>query len=584
MTRMIPDVIHPDVKSRAERRIFEWIKSAPGSENWICMHSLAIAKHNTQRAGEIDFLLITNHVVLVLEVKGGRVERSEGTWRHTNRYGDVHQTNRSPFEQARQAMFSIEKRLRHHFGRDHELTSCLLGYGVIAPDCALRESIDCYEGAESSEAVIDCNNMQRGVPWCIQQLTAFNRGLQKYPRREPRRSDAKSIVKFLRGDFDAVVPLHVRARDVHEQYLALEQEQYDVLDILRDERRLIVDGSAGTGKTVLALESARRAAWDGSRVLFLCFNRFLSTYLKQFLVNEQVDVHTIHSVARKLVMRSSERDTFASAEENVTHAELFSTILPKLAPLAALEIAEDSYDVVVVDEAQDLLEQWTLDVIDAVLKDGLEDGSWRVFLDSNNQAAVYGHYDELLHQRLQRLACRQRLTQNVRNTRQIAEESYTLSRPEYHAKARVEGSSVTYIWYETPSQQASKIGLILDQLITNESADPESITLLSPFRVPSWLEFYNGKHTIAPLIDSQNQSSKSSVCYATVPSYKGLENDVVILTDIDSLDSDRDRAIAYVGLTRARVQLYVLLPEELRPEYRMLVLEQFEDENEDQHV
>ena len=105
------------------------------------MHSLALAKHETQRAGEIDFLLITNHAVLVIEVKGGRVESENGIWRHTDRHGNTHEKRRSPFEQARQAMFSLEKRIREHFGREHDVSKLLLGYGVIFPDCAIRDSI-----------------------------------------------------------------------------------------------------------------------------------------------------------------------------------------------------------------------------------------------------------------------------------------------------------------------------------------------------------------------------------------------------------------------------------------------------------
>ena len=40
---MIPSTIHPHVRSSAERRLFEVIRDAPGTEDWVCLHSLGLA-------------------------------------------------------------------------------------------------------------------------------------------------------------------------------------------------------------------------------------------------------------------------------------------------------------------------------------------------------------------------------------------------------------------------------------------------------------------------------------------------------------------------------------------------------------
>ena len=74
MAIMIPSVISPEVKSNAERRIFEWFKAAPGTDNWIVLHSLGIATHNRVIYGETDFLVLAPNLgIFALEVKGGRV-------------------------------------------------------------------------------------------------------------------------------------------------------------------------------------------------------------------------------------------------------------------------------------------------------------------------------------------------------------------------------------------------------------------------------------------------------------------------------------------------------------------------------
>lgn len=80
MAIMIPSVISPEVKSNAERRIFEWFKAAPETDNWIVLHSLGIATHNRVIYGETDFLVLAPNLgIFALEVKGGRVRRSAGS-------------------------------------------------------------------------------------------------------------------------------------------------------------------------------------------------------------------------------------------------------------------------------------------------------------------------------------------------------------------------------------------------------------------------------------------------------------------------------------------------------------------------
>lgn len=55
MAIMIPSVISPEVKSPAERKIFEWFQSVPGTDDWIVLHSMGITTHNKVIYGEIDF-------------------------------------------------------------------------------------------------------------------------------------------------------------------------------------------------------------------------------------------------------------------------------------------------------------------------------------------------------------------------------------------------------------------------------------------------------------------------------------------------------------------------------------------------
>ena len=60
----------------------------------------------------------------------------------------------------------------------------------------------------------------------------------------------------------------------------LTEEQYVILDYLKRHRRAAISGSAGSGKTLVALEKAIRLYRDGFSVLFLCHNPYLANSLR----------------------------------------------------------------------------------------------------------------------------------------------------------------------------------------------------------------------------------------------------------------------------------------------------------------
>ena len=136
MAIMIPSVISPEIKSTAEKKIFEWFQHAPGTDKWIVLHSLGIATHNKVIYGETDFLVLAPKLgIFALEVKGGRVRREDGIWYFTNRYGETNNKARGPFEQARDGIFNIVSAIKERADDEHShISSVLFGYGVMFPD------------------------------------------------------------------------------------------------------------------------------------------------------------------------------------------------------------------------------------------------------------------------------------------------------------------------------------------------------------------------------------------------------------------------------------------------------------------
>lgn len=571
MAQMIPATIHPSVKSSAERRIFELLRDAPGTDGWVCLHSLGLARHDTKRRGEIDFLLLTNRGVFTIEVKGGRVARVGGVWIFTNRYGQQTSKVESPFDQASSAMFALEKDLKGRFGADSRLARLLLGYGVMFPDIQFDTT-----GTEGdARLVYDLRDRRRPITDYLMRLTAFTHSCQSSPRFAPSTDDIETLVEFLRADFDRVPPLFVQAEDTARRLVELTSDQYAAFDVLAHEPRCLLNGGAGSGKTMLAVEAARREAREGRRVLFLCFNRLLGAWLKAILATEQfrgqIVVGSLYRFMEGLIRSSSLHEEFSRRREQDSEDNLFGLLYPEYAQLACLEPGFEPFDVLILDEAQDRLTMPVLDFLDACIRGGLECGRWRIFFDSNNQAAVYGAFEQAALDRLRRSAPQTILSVNCRNTRQIADETAMMSQPRVRLAARVAGLPVSYGWYETATSQVKHLRQTIAALL-ERGATPGSITVLSPRRLEECcanritepaLEPVTEENVVALMSGRQGRTT-----FSTVSAFKGLENDFIVMTDIDELEPDWWRSVVYVGMSRARVALHLLLNQKLKPVYQ----------------
>ena len=96
----------PEDAPPGETALFNVLARSPETNDWIVLHSLAIASHVRQVEGEADFVVIVpGGGILVIEVKSHLdVEcLPDGRWK----LGGQAPTPRSPFKQGGEAMHSI---------------------------------------------------------------------------------------------------------------------------------------------------------------------------------------------------------------------------------------------------------------------------------------------------------------------------------------------------------------------------------------------------------------------------------------------------------------------------------------------
>ena len=574
MAIMIPSVISPEVKSTAEKRIFKWFENAPGTDKWIVLHSLGIANHNKVIYGETDFLVLAPHLGLfALEIKGGRVRRENGIWYFTNKYDQTNQKERGPFEQAREGIFSIVEEIKKRTDLEHRhIDSLLFGYGVMFPDIEFNSS-----GIEEEQWQVFDSRDGMDVKRYIKRLSEGIKTKWESvygpasKSKFPDSADVRYIANLLRGDFDFAVSISSQLINASEAQIVLTNEQYRCLDQLDDNPRCLIQGPAGTGKTLLALEEVKKSVARGEKVALFCFNVNLADWLSNYFLNQEKAlspcyVGTLHKYMAQVAKECDILPEYPQDAE--MQQQFFQNDLPEAAALALMESGAQ-FDTIVLDEAQDLIRDSYLEVFNASLKKGLTRGKWTMFGDFSMQA-IYtdGISGSDLIDKLEDYTSfiRFRLTVNCRNTKRICQEIETVTgfKELGSLLMNVDGPPVQHITWSTMETQRRKLQSLLKQLEESHIA-PEQITILSPRKredsVVSLLEGYMIKDYKIP------PGPYTSFC--TIQAYKGLENKVVIITDIEDFSSEK---LMYVGLSRACFGLYVLESDVARKEYDHLLM------------
>jgi hypothetical protein len=566
MARMIPSIISPEIKSNAERKIFEWFRDDPNTEGWVVLHSLGIANHRTVLYGELDFFVIVPKLgVFALEVKGGRISCNEGIWYFTNKYGNTVSRARGPFAQANEGMFSLIDAVKLKFGSRHKLSNLLFSSGVMFPD--INFEVDGTEGEQWQ--VFDARDGRAVSNYIIRLARNSKRKWEEqyghFPQDKlPDAKDVKELVAMLRGNFDKVMSIGKKIAYAEEALITLTEEQFRCLDQLEDNPRCLIRGAAGTGKTLIAIEEVKRSVALGQKVAFFCYNSMLASWLRQLFDDVAAEIRpafvgTIHSWLLQVANTAG-----AKVRPNTDGlTKFYQEELPLLA-LEALDANPIYYDKIVIDEAQDVLGTDSFDVLDIVLKGGLERGKWSIFGDFTRQA-IYQN-SERVENCIEKLDShtsfiRFKLTINCRNTKFIGDEIKCITGFDNGAYiwSKVEGTPVEHKIFRSPEEQKRQLEELINKL-TTDGIEAGNITILSPFKRENSIV----SEVSSVKIKDYAPNINNSVSFSTIQAYKGLENTVIIMTDVESFEHEQ---LMYVGLSRARSGLFILESSEAREEY-----------------
>jgi hypothetical protein len=496
--------------------------------------AMSVGEGGRVEEAEADLVLVDpDHGVTVVEVKGGTVsyDARQAVWRRREGGAAV---IRDPVQQAKRAR-SVLRAALASAGIDTATLS--LRWAVATPDCRL----DAPGGPVLAPGQLwDSLGADRLAAMYRSTTGRLERG------EAPLRDTAGRIADVLRGRSREGRATLAAAVTEHETLVRIHTESHrNVLRRFATHPHVLVRGAAGTGKTVLAVEAALQFASLGQRVLLACWNVVLASWLRTTVREElaaigspaaaEVTSEPTGRVVVSHLVDLARRGVEGGPGDDPTtwyHEVLPTALTPAL--------TDGPFDVVVLDEAQDLPELWVLAVAELVARRG----RWYAFADGRQDLfdahAALPDFLEVEHE----------LRENFRNSRAIAGFARRFGDLELDC---VVGGGPAVRFHAVPGEHVvARTGEVARKLQRAERIADADLAVIWLFHNPHKGE--NDRLAEAALAGGRVETNSAS--------FKGMERPVVVLgLDVDPAKRDRadevSRAI-YTAATRARSLLVVV--------------------------
>lgn len=496
---LVPSLADIEKKSLSagERTVARLLRDIDSDPNAVAFYSVDLRSHAYKQQAEADFVVLWRGTVIVIEVKGGGVSKHDGVWYSVDRHGDWHRLATSPMEQARSAGFALRSILKEQgIGWfPHEAV-------VVTPD------IDTPPDAVGWLPTHWLARDQMSSSSLAAALDVIVAGARPAPTGE-KLSRMDDLRTRLFGEFTRMPVIDAQRGAVIEEQNRATAGQARVLGALARNQRMLVYGGAGTGKSLVLVEAAKQESDQGRSVLVTFRSSALAGFFAPHLGSRAVDVIPF--------------DSLGSAGR---------------------------YDVVFVDEAQDMMTAEAMDRIDAVIVGGRSKGRWRMFLDPNNQAHVDGAYDVDVAALVADEAVPVDLDLNVRNTSAIVHVVQEYLGADIGDPGIVHGERVR--WHTTEERAAVSDSADVAAKLVNEGVRRSEIWIIDP--------------------TSDKAPATIDGIIVTSPKFaKGLEAEHVIVCGLPEPLDDAGIAAFYVAVTRARVSLHVLVSKDDRQRLQQLI-------------
>ena len=529
MAIMIPQKPREFTAASQEDIMFSALEKLP--DTYYIFHSFKMinASEGELRESESDFIIFNSRKgIICLEAKAGSgISFQNGEWLYSN--GTI-MSHDGPFRQAANGMYRLRDRIKSSRMKG-VLDHCKMLYGVWFPgigNTRLQQLV--FPADADKNLVLTTEALDDPEPFLdriFSLTTYYNR--HDIVETDVTETEEKMLVRnFFCPEFGVFPTASFDSELKNIVFHRLLKEQSNILNFLEEQKVAVINGAAGTGKTMIAVEKARRHANDGEKVLFLCYNARLKEYLETSYPNDYVDYQTVAGLACKLCKTST--PDYAKLQNRLSEM-FFSESFP--------------YTHVIVDEGQDFG------------MDDIEEGEILETLKSivEDKGTFYVFYDKLqliqarqMPSFIEDADCRLTLYRNCRNTENIATTSL---RPIVERKPKlfdnaVKGVPATIHFCDNEERALIELDSILEKYQSEGFSDVAILTVKTESESILSGKVRDGKY-------------RKKYTFSTCRKYKGLEADVIILIDVDRTTFDDSHVLLfYVGTSRARTRLEIM--------------------------
>lgn len=546
-----------DFNSEAEKKIYVSALESRffNNQERYLFHSLNVAKTGDKKTkGEIDYVYLDNECLLFFEVKGNQVKYDS----LKNEWWVLGGTQKgNPFEQAYKSLFQVRDNLLPELFSSRSVSGRLIfGIGVLFPECIKPDEFrkSTIGQMEFDPALIyDYNDqINNGLINYINRVKKYWSLHPFYANRVGiSQKEMATISMYFRRDLHFKLPVSDLLRKEADEVGRLTSVQMYVLDNLKFNpgKGGIISGGPGTGKTILALELLKRTLSESKRTLLVCYNKNLAEHLKNQTSKWTGDFKVCH-------LHSLYHDAEFSPNKTNQAIDTYDYWFKELPLRFVRHLNEDKkqhFDYIIIDEGQDILNEYHFDALGALLKGGIESGNWTIFMDKEYQNIynadaddyfcyvrdVYPCFITLLY-----LNCRNTLSTIERASIQTGFLKMPCLRTNYVWKSAIKS-------YKSKTDLQNKINDLIISMLS-EGIEKKHITILC-FTKEQINDLTNSNKKL--FVESAF-SVPDKVNVSTIHAYKGLENEFILICGPENYDlhDKKQMSLIFIANTRALSQ------------------------------
>jgi hypothetical protein len=547
MAKLFPflsDTALEDVESRAEAKVYKALRDQLSDDFLVIFEPRWILKRESSKArdGETDFLIAhPKFGYFTLEVKGGRISFDGTLWTSDDRNGKSHEI-KDPIKQSMDAKYAIKEKLKESNKTTQNFLLVPSGHAVFFAD---SESNKPFIRPDLPEELVGVKQDLLNIENWIMQVMDFWKGSAS---DELGQSGINQLQDVLAHSIRADMSVGAKLLELEKKRIQLTSNQLMILDFINSRRRVAICGGAGTGKTVLAVEKAKRLANDGFKTLLTCYNRELAIHLAEVLRDHpNITVTNFHSLCTYYV-KQADKKMGTSCEQDAKRAypksDYWSVQLP-VAMSYALDYVEERFDAIVCDEGQDFGEEFWMP-LEFLLSD-MKTSPFYIFYDTHQNL-----YSNSLNFPVEDSPFT--LTKNCRNTAQIHKFAYQNYQGSAVEGPTLDGDNIHKIEGNNLEKQANSLQQKITELLAKGAVEPKQIVVLlgdsyskeERYEVLSRLPL---PKNVTWGIEKGIQPA--AILVDTIQRFKGLESEVVFIWGLPEEGSKEFTEALYVGASRA---------------------------------